>query len=232
MIDRYSITAPASKIRERFRAEVLESFGPKYNAAPTHLLPVLTQDSPHGLSTFYWGTSPEWSKNKTVSEKLINIDAETIPEKGALRKSLMKMRCILPADGFYAWKKVGKKTAIPYRFVTTDQDLFSLAGFWEEFEDSQSHIVHSFRIITIPSNAIVATAQERMPVVMTPASEKIWLNRESSEIQLLDVLQPYPGTQMSYYPVSPRISDASINLASLIIPTSPADQFGNLTLFD
>ncbi|MEJ7646671.1 MAG: SOS response-associated peptidase [Chryseolinea sp.] len=232
MIDRYSITAPASKIRERFRAEVIESFSPKYNAAPTQLLPVITQDSPHGVSTFYWGTSPEWSKNKALSEKLINISAETIPEKGALRKSLMKMRCILPADGFYAWKKVGKRTAIPYRFVTTDQELFSLAGFWEEFEDSNSHVVHSFRLITIPANNIVGTTQERMPVLMEPEAEKIWLNSDSSEIQLLNVLKPYSDAHMNYYPVSPRITDASINLASLIIPTSPADQHGNLTLFD
>src|SRR5215203_3635700 len=105
MIDRYSITAPSLKIRDRFRAEVIEAFTPKYNAAPTQLLPVIIQDSPQGVSTFYWGTSPEWSKNKALSEKIINIPAESIPEKGSLRKALMRTRCIIPADGFYAWKR-------------------------------------------------------------------------------------------------------------------------------
>ncbi|HTE30768.1 MAG TPA: SOS response-associated peptidase, partial [Chryseolinea sp.] len=178
------------------------------------------------------GASPEWSKNKALSEKIINISAETIPEKGSLRKALMHTRCIIPADGFYAWKKVGKKTSIPYRFVTTDQELFSLAGFWEESEDSHSHLIHTFKLITIPANTMVASVQETMPVLMTPALEKIWLDKDSNEVQLLNTLQPYAVQHMNYYPVSPRIGDAAINLPSMVIPTSPADQFGNLTLFD
>src|SRR5690606_9547141 len=96
--------------------DVPDFFQPKYNAAPTQLLPLITSASPEGISTFYWGTSPEWSKNKTLSEKIINVRAELIQEKVSLRKSLMKGRCIVPADGFYAWKQAGKKTHIPYRF--------------------------------------------------------------------------------------------------------------------
>jgi len=139
MIDRYSITASSAKINERFRAEVLDTYTPRYNAAPTQLLPVITHSTPHGVSTFFWGTSPEWSKNKSLSEKIINIRAETIMEKPPLKKAMMKSRCLIPADGFYAWKKVGKKTAIPYRFIIPDQELFSFAGTWEEFEDNEGN---------------------------------------------------------------------------------------------
>ena len=232
MIDRYSITASATKIHERFRSEVLDTYIPKYNAAPTQLLPVITHSTPHGVSTFFWGTTPEWSKNKALGEKIINVRAETILEKPALKKAMMKTRCLIPADGFYAWKKVGKKTAIPYRFLALDQELFSFAGLWEEFEDSEGNEMHTFSIITIMANAMVATVQERMPAILTPASEKIWMNQESNETDLIQVLVPYAAEKMNFYPVSPRINDSNANVPSLIVPTPPADQFGNLTLFD
>lgn len=232
MIDRYSITATASRIQERFHVEVPESYRPCYNAAPTHLLPVVQHDTPQGISTFYWGTPPHWSNNKALSDKIINAQAETIPDKGSLRKALMKSRCIIPADGFYVWRKVGKKTSIPYRFVVTDQELFSMAGFWEEFEDESGHPVCTFKLITIPANGIVASVHDRMPVVFKPHDESIWMNRDSSELQLLDVLKGYPSAEMNFYPVTPRISDAAVNLPSMIMPTQAADQFGNLTLFD
>jgi len=232
MIDRYSITANPAKIQERFQAEVLDTYAPRYNAAPTQLLPVITHATPQGVSIFYWGTSPEWSKNKALTEKIINIRAESITEKTSLKKTMMKTRCVIPADGFYGWKKVGKKTAIPYRFVTTDQELFSFAGLWEEFEDTDGNEQHTFSIVTVPSNEMIATVQERMPVILTPASEKVWMQKESSEADLLKTLVSYAPGKMNYYPVSPRIHDSTINLPSLIIPTPPSDQFGNLTLFD
>lgn len=232
MIDRYSITATASRIHERFHVEVPDSYRPRYNAAPTHLLPVVQHDTPQGISTFYWGTSPHWSNNKALSDKIINIHAETIPDKGSLRKALMKTRCIVPADGFYVWRKVGKKTSIPYRFVTTDQDLFSMAGFWEEFEDENGRPMCTFKLITIPANGIVASIHDRMPVLFKSSDENVWMNKDSNELQLLDLLKGYPSAEMNYYPVTPRISDPSINLASMIMPTQAADQFGNLTLFD
>lgn len=232
MIDRYSITATAARIHDRFHVDVPEGYRPRYNAAPTHLLPVVQHNTPQGISTFFWGTSPEWSNNKALSEKIINIQAETIPDKGSLRKALMKSRCIIPADGFYAWKKVGKKTSVPYRFVATNQELFSMAGFWEEFEDENGHAICTFKLITIPSNGIVASIHDRMPVLFNPQDEQIWMNKDSSELQLLGLLKGYPSSDMNYYPVTPRISDAQANLPSMVLPTQAADQFGNLTLFD
>lgn len=232
MIERYSITASPTKIEQRFGTDVLDTYAPNFNAAPTHLLPVITLASSHGISTFYWGTSPEWAKNKTLSEKIINIRAESILEKPMLKKGMMKNRCLIPADGFYAWRKVGKKTSIPYRLVVTDQDLFSFAGIWEEFEDTDGNELHTFSIITTESNGIVATIHERMPVIFTKENEKIWLDHQSSENDLMKILTAYPPEKMSHYPVSPRINNANTNVPSLIVPTPPADQFGNLTLFD
>ena len=232
MIDRYSIAAPKAKIHERFHSDVLDNYAPNYNASPTQLLPVIMHSSPQGVSTFYWGNLPKWSKNKGLAEKIINIHAESILEKSMLKRRMMKNRCLIPADGFYAWKKLGKKTTVPYRFVLNDTDLFSFAGIWEEFEDDDGREQHTFSIITTAANDLVASVQERMPAILTQSTEKIWMDSESSESTLMNLLLPYPAEKMSYYPVSPRILDSNINVPSLIIPTPPADQFGNLTLFD
>ncbi len=232
MIDRYSLTASPDKIANRFDAEVLNAFDPNYNASPTHLLPIITTSSPRGVSLFYWGTSPQWGKNKTLSEKLINVRAEQIQDRPSLKKSLMKSRCIIPADGFYAWKRAGKKTMIPYRFVTTDQELFSMAGLWEEYEDTDGNEIHTFTIITTPSNEIVSSIYERMPVMLNKATEKTWLNGDAAEKELTALLVAYPSKDINLYSVSPRISDSNANVPSLIIPAPPSDQFGNLTLFD
>lgn len=232
MTDRYSISASAEAIQQRFGAEILGVHEPVYNACPTALLPVITQSAPQGVSTFYWGTSPEWSKNKPLGEKIINTRAEHIVEKVQLRKALMKSRCIIPADGFFGWKKVGKKTAIPFRFICKDQELFSFAGLWEEYEDTEGAEFHTFSIITTPANTVVAGIQDRMPVILNRKSEATWLNKESREEDLNALLQAYPAEKINHYPVSPRINDIRTNVPSLLLPTPPSDQFGNLTLFD
>lgn len=232
MIERYSITASADQIQQRFSVDVPDFYKSRFNAAPTQLLPVITSTSAHGLSLFYWGTSPEWSKNKLLGEKIINLRAESFEDKPALKKAMMKTRCIIPADGFYAWKKVGKKTNIPYRFVSSNNALFSFAGLWEEFEDTDGHEIQTFSIITTIANDLVKTVHERMPVILNGEKEAIWLNSSSSEADLLGTLTPYPADMMNYYPVSPAIGNIEKDVASLIIPTPPADQHGNLTLFD
>jgi putative SOS response-associated peptidase YedK len=232
MIERYTITASAKSLSERFSIELPERYSERYNAAPTQLLPVITSSAPQGLSYFYWGTSPEWSKNKMLSEKIINLRTEYFDEKPALRRALKKSRCIIPADGFYVWKKVGKKTSVPYRFVALSKEVFSFAGLWEEFEDTEGNEIQTFTIITVPANEIVGGMAERMPVVLHKHDELVWLNKESTEEDLLNVLKPATETELNYYPVAPTIANTAQDLPSMIIPTPPVDQHGNLTLFD
>jgi putative SOS response-associated peptidase YedK len=232
MIDRYSITASADQVAARFSVDVPEFYHARYNASPTQLLPVITSSAPEGVSLFYWGTAPEWAKNKNLSEKFVNLRSEDFAEKPTLKKALRTQRCIIPADGFYGWKKVGKKTNIPYRFVFKSGEIFSFPALWEEFEDSEGHQIQTFAIITISSDNTVSIIQERMPVILNPQTEKIWLDKSADDEQVMNVLSSSATTGINYYPVSPKISEKNIDVPSLIIPTPPADQHGNLTLFD
>lgn len=231
MNNRYSLTANKDKLQSRFAIDVPDYYKPVYNAAPTHLLPVITSEHPGGISMFYWGIPPEQAKNKAVSTKLLHIRAEDIIQKSYLKKSLKTHRCIIPADGYYEWKSLGKKSKIPHRICLSSKELFSFPGFWEEYDTDEGD-VHTFSIITTQANTIAAEMNERMPVIFDKEQEKVWLDRNADEQKLLEILKPYLADLMYAYTVSPRINDTSNNDEGLIRQTPAADQFGNLSLFN
>jgi putative SOS response-associated peptidase YedK len=233
MCSRYSIIAKAEDVASRFNVDIPQAFyKPNYNAAPSQLLPLITSDSPQGISLFYWGLPPERSKNKAITERIINLRAEVIQEKTVYKKILRSNRCLIPADGYYEWKRIGKKSAVPYRIIRKDRGLFAFAGIWEEFEDESGDSRHTFSIITVPGNALTISVHERMPLILNREAEVTWLNAKASEAELLAVLVPYPADLMDMYTVSPRVNSVQYNEGSLILPAPAADQYGNLTLFD
>lgn len=232
MFDRYSISASATQLAEQFGVDVPSRYKPHYNAGPTSLLPVITHHNPEGLSFFYWGAIPEWIKNKNVSEKLINLRAESISEKPGSRRKVMSYRCIVPIDGFYLWKKISKKSSVPYRFFLKDKKLMGMAAVWEEFEDEQEETHHTFNIITTPSTGAVEAVAERMPLILNKEAQKIWLSDQSDENTILKLLTKAEKFEFEFFTVTPRIASLDANEASLMLPSAPADQFGNLTLFD
>jgi putative SOS response-associated peptidase YedK len=232
MIERYSIGATAKQLAERYEVEEPTGFTSRYNAAPSQLLPVITQGVPRGFSFFYWGQPPGWSKNKTLAERIINIRKEQIDEKPVLKKNLIAQRCIVPADGFYAWKRVGKKTLIPWRFSMKNKSVISIAGVWEEYDDEENNSFHTFTILTTPANPFVAAVAERMPLVLTKEEEKIWIEAKPLEDSFVKSILSASADQLDGFAVSPQLNTISFDRPSLVLPVPPADQFGNLTLFD
>jgi putative SOS response-associated peptidase YedK len=171
------------------------------------------------------------ARNRNLSEKLINQPVENLVEKPVLKKALLRNRCVLPADSFYVWKKVGKKTAVPYR-VVSPLGLFSMAGLWEEFEDETTGMVHTFTLLTVGANQVLQPLHHRMPALLNREAEAAWLDRTRDSSELLEHITPMGAEDVSVYTVSPRILDPRIDVPSLIHPVPPADQHGNLTLFD
>src|SRR5690606_5233249 len=167
MCRRYSISATATELAERFNIDVPEAYRSRYNAAPTQILPVITNDNPQGLSFFYWGVVPKFAKNKSLSPKLYNTKAETLLQKTSTSKALHQRRCLIPADGFFDWKNVSKKGVVPYRFVLQEPKIFAFAGLWEEYEDDEEGMVYSFSIITTEANAITREMNLNMPAIVS-----------------------------------------------------------------
>lgn len=232
MVDRYSLTASAESVAKRFAVEVPEFYKPRYNISPSQLLPVITNSGPQGISWFYWGRPPQFAHNKNLAERIINVHTESLREKPALKKTLLRHRCIIPADGWYGWKQIGKRTLIPHRFTLTDQEVFSFAGLSEEFEDENGATVHTFTILTISANELVSTATARMPVILTRDQESLWLSANKTETELINILTSYPAQKTNVYTVSAGISNPLNDYPSIIIPAPATDQHGNLTLFD
>lgn len=230
MGDRYTISASIEALKKRFGVEVGDWYQPRYNAAPTHLLPVITQGS-QGLSMFHWGQIPGWSKNKTISGKLIFAEQETLMEKASSKIALQSRRCLIPADGYYDWKKISKKGRVAHRLIFGNNDIVGFAGLWEEFEDDKEEVAHTFKIITTAANGVIAPMNHRMPAIIAAADEKAWLDQNTTAEKALELIKSYPASSTSMYSVSPKI-EQDIDNEYLIKPFAPADQFGNYSLFD
>ncbi|TRX52405.1 SOS response-associated peptidase [Fulvivirga sp. M361] len=232
MGDRYTITAAKNTLAERFSIDVPERYVPRFNAAPTQILPVITAGS-NGISFFYWGQLPERAKNRSISSKLLYIGTESILEKPATFRALMERRCLIPADGFYDWKRISKKGRVAHRFVFEQEELVSFGGLWEEFENESGEVMHTFKILTAAADVESSTTlSSRIPFVLDKGKEKTWLSQNSSEPELKDVLTSGITSQMRSYSVSPKIDDVANDSPALIKPFAPTDQFGNYSLFD
>jgi putative SOS response-associated peptidase YedK len=232
MIERFSIGVSAKQLATRYKVEEPASFQSRYNVAPSQLVPLIMQGDLRGFSFFYWGQPPDWTKNKTLAEKIINVRFEQISERPALKKNLKTNRCIIPADGFYSWKRIGKKSLVPWRFVFKDKSIFSMAAIWEEYDDEEGNTLHTFTILTVPANDCVLPVSERMPAILNIEQEKIWLDQNSTEEILLSLIVPVISEKLDGFAVSPQLNIISFDRPSLMLPVPPADQFGNLTLFD
>jgi len=232
MCGRYTIVAKAEEIEKRFQVEVPEYYLPRYNAAPTQILPVVTNESPSGLSFFRWGLIPFWAKDISIGSRMINARSETLHEKPSFKQALKKRRCLVPADGFYEWKKIDAKTRIPHRILMQDGSLFSFAGLWEHYIDPDENQIYSFTIVTTNANERVAPLHDRMPVILTMETEQRWLDDSLDVREHLDLLKPYNAEAIQAYPVSPGVNKPENDRPDLIKPAVPT--FGNGTpgLFD
>jgi len=221
MCGRSSLTVLQKDLEKRFNASFysddLLQYNPlpNYNVAPTHMHPVITNIDPDHIQYFRWGLIPFWAKDMKVGYKMINARIETILEKAAFKTAFKKSRCLVPFDGFYEWKKTadGKQ---PYRIITTNTDVFSVAGLWAEWTSPEGQTIQSFTLLTQEPNELMKPIHNRMPVILTPEQEAIWLDESLPPDALRDMIQPYPDEWMRAYPVSHRVGNVKENDLELI----------------
>jgi len=237
MCGRSSLTKVEKEIEARFKAtfysEELERYNPlpNFNVAPTHMHPVIISDDRTHIHLYRWGLIPFWAKDVNIGSKLINARAETLMDKTAFRKSLASKRCIVPLDGFYEWKTIGKQKT-PYRIIAKDQDIFSVAGLWDSWQNTNGDIIHSFTIITIAPNTLMKEIHDRMPAMLLKENENVWLDNDLKGTDALQLLLPYPSDQMEAYPVSDKVNSVKANDKSLIERVIPKPTIIQTSLFD
>lgn len=226
MYDRYTLTLKNDELALTLGVEVSDQYDPLYNAAPTKKLPVVTSSQNQKISFFYWGLMSNWSNNKAISPKLFNLPINSIQTKATYRRSLATHRCIIPMDGFYVWKQVARKKQVPYYFYFPDRRVFSVAGLWEENEDSES----SFIMITKPANKLLSEYYDDMPAILNASKSRKWLEMEDL-IDIEELLSDDQSGELNSHTVSPKIRDISSNDVSFIDQAPASDQHGNYTLF-
>ncbi|MEQ9425328.1 MAG: SOS response-associated peptidase [Cyclobacteriaceae bacterium] len=230
MFSRYSLTTDNEKIKERFGIDATEAYKPKYNAGPTQLLPIITNEQPDGFSFFYWGATEKMANNKAVSPKLFNAFELELSIKASYRNALKSRRCLIPVDGYYEWKRISKKGRTPYYIFIENHEPFCVAGIWDEYEDEEGS-AHIFRAITTKGNSLISAADIPMPAILAREDEKKWLDDDMEVPDLLKLVSTYPAGKMGQHSVSPRVNDVKVDHPDLIKHVPPADQFGNYALF-
>jgi putative SOS response-associated peptidase YedK len=187
----------------------LDDFVPRYNIAPTQ--PILTIVSTKETREMVWGLIPSWSKEP---KPIINARAETLDNKASFSESFERRRCLIPADGFYEWRKVGKARQAFY-FQLKDGRTFAFAGIWDRWRNNETTI-KSCAIITTAANELLEPVHDRMPVILPEDKYQMWLNEDVSPAELKKLLGPFPSDEMQSYPVSSQVNHADVDNEDLV----------------
>ena len=131
-----------------------------------------------------------------------------------------RRRCIIPADGFYEWRKEGKRK-VPMWVYLRNRQPFGLAGLWDVWRKPDGKRVESFTIITTEPNELVLPIHNRMPVILRPEDEEQWLDvSRTSFAKAQSLLKPYPEELMDAHDVSPIVNSAKYDGPECIQPVS------------
>ncbi|MGI6038028.1 MAG: SOS response-associated peptidase [Limnochordia bacterium] len=192
MCGRYTLTTEPDLLGQRFALPHLQ-WQPRYNIAPSQ--PILTIVSPWEPRILSWGLIPPWSRDG--QRRFINARGETAPEKPSFQAAFRNSRCLILADSFFEWDRQKK----PYRFLLAQGEPFAMAGLWARWTSPDGEQIETCAIITTEANELVAPIHDRMPVILTRETERLWLKPGEPAFHH-SLLRPYPADEMRCYPVS------------------------------
>jgi len=187
-------------------------FEARYNIAPSQQILGIA-DFGRGIETrmLTWGLIPSWS---TDGKGFINARAETLEEKPSFSESFRMRRCLIPANGFFEWRRSGR-TKQPHYVQLADESQFAFAGIWDGSGHGDTAIT-SCAIITTAANETVAALHNRMPVILSVESYDVWLNPTADLASLKQLLSPYPASRMACHPVSSAVNHPHNEGADLV----------------
>lgn len=219
MCGRYTLAVSPAQLAARFEVAPL-ALQPRYNIAPTQPAPVVRlSNGARELALLRWGLIPSWANDAAIGARLINARSETVLEKPAFRTAFRRRRCLIPASGFYEWQQQtsGKQ---PFYFTPVDGDLMAFAGLWEQWRAPDGAVVESYTILTTAANEIVAPIHDRMPVILPPDLDALWLDPAADAARLHDLCLTPPPVALRVYPVSKAVNQVRNDGEGLIQPAT------------
>lgn len=213
MCGRFTLKRPERVRFDRLDRSVFDGLVPRYNIAPSQDILTVVQRGSHREAAFLqWGLIPYWSKEP---KGIINARVETIEDKPSFKESFERRRCLIAADGFYEWERVGKISQ-PYYFQMKDEAPFAFAGIWDRWGDRSG-----CAIITTTANELLAEIHNRMPVILPNESFDLWLSGASRAADLKDLIVPFPADLMTSHPVGYEVNNTKTDDESLLRRVEP-----------
>lgn len=184
-----------------------------YRAFSNPIIPVIPGEAPGETKLMQWGLIPAWARDQQKAAEIrkgtYNARAESLHEKASFREPLLKGRCLILAHGFFEWQHV-KGAKIPWYIKLKNDAPFAFAGLYDRWRDPESgEIISSCSIITTRANPLmeqIHNTKKRMPVILTPGSEKEWISGDISLHKARQLLLPVDESELHAHTVSPGIS--------------------------
>jgi putative SOS response-associated peptidase YedK len=205
---RYSLASPEGELVETFDVPPLTfDYRPRYNIAPGQDAPVVAADRlGRRMGPLTWGLVP--SRAAARGRPFVNARSEAVSTTPSFREAFVRRRCLVPADGFYEWRKEGA-SKVPYWFHPGDGGVLALAGIWERWTGPGREARHGFAILTVEANEDVAGVHHRMPVLLDPSSWDTWLRGDASQDRVAALLVTAPAGTLLRHEVSARVNGTS-----------------------
>jgi putative SOS response-associated peptidase YedK len=209
MCGRFTITLTIG-LPERFGVHIPDiQLEPRYNIAPSQPVPVVIREDcgARNLADMIWGLVPHWVQDPASVHHAINARAETLDKLPSFRDALLRHRCLVPANGFYEWKKAGKVRE-PYYIHRKDDGLVAIAGLYDIWNTPAGDSLLTFVIVTTEPNPLVSRYHNRMPAILHREKEDLWLEPGPlSGDTVREILSPYPEDLLEAYRVSRLVND-------------------------
>lgn len=225
----------------RDQGKVFE-FLPKYDARPTNLMPVVAQrNGQFGVHLMRWGLVPHWSTDGKSEFSTFNAKAETLHASKLFAPYFKSARCLIPADGFFEWKKYSVTAEVKGKLKTAemkqkmfigmkDRRPFLMAGLFSVWKNGSGEEFPTYTIITTSSNALLKDVHDRMPVILDPDQYERWLDRSVNDTEMLrTLLDPYDPEVMIVYPVTNKSEESPEMIERIEFEIPPANEVMKLT---
>jgi putative SOS response-associated peptidase YedK len=223
MCGRYSMSSAPHSVRRRFNYVDQPNFPPRYNIAPTQPIAIVRMsEGQRRFALVRWGLIPSWVKDPKAFSLLINARAESVNEKPAFRNAMRHRRCLIPADGFYEWKRDAAGGAQPYFITLREDGPFAFAGLWETWTGPNGEEMETAAIVTTQASPLIAPIHDRMPVILPPSAYDLWLDCRNVDAKTAAaLLVPAPDAMLRVYPVSKAVNRTANDSPDLITEVTP-----------
>jgi putative SOS response-associated peptidase YedK len=220
MCGRFTRTSPRPVLQDEFGiTEVADiDLEPRYNIAPSLTVEaIIRTGEARRLGPLRWGFTAASGTGPTP----INARAETVATSPLFREAFRRHRCLVVADGFYEWRREGRRT-IPYYIHLRSGRPFGFAGIWSVHRTAAGARVGTCAIITCPANELVAQIHTRMPVIVPAPARDRWLDPYADLPTLRETLVPLPAEEMEAYEVSTLVNSPHNDSAECVARLTPA----------